>query len=145
MTGKAMEQRISMITLGVESLERARAFYDGLGWQAASGKEENIIAYNLPDMVLALYPLEKFFSETNCRITKGTYSSVLLSYNVMSKEAVKETLGKVVEAGGQLIKPSAETFWGGFSGYFSDPDGTLWEVAFNPFSPLLEGGGFQWS
>ena len=140
-----MEQRISIITLGVIDLQKSKAFYDALGWQASSDSEDGIVAYNLPQMTLALYPLEKRAKDINIPLERQRYSSVTLAYNVTSEQVVDGIIEKAVKAGAQLVQKPAKTFWGGYSGHFSDLDGTLWEVAYNPFAPLGPNGEFQWN
>jgi uncharacterized protein len=141
-----MEQRISIITLGVSDLKKARAFYDALGWKVASEDQvEEIVAYDLQNMTLALYPLSKLAEDTKIPVERSGYSTITIAYNVNSETEVNETLEEVQKAGGKLIKTAEKVFWGGYSGYFSDPDGNLWEVAYNPFAPLGPKGEFQWS
>lgn len=140
-----MDQRLSVITLGVRNLKRARSFYDALGWKAASEDEtDQIVAYDLICMTLCLYPLDKLAEDATVRIERQGYSTINLAYNVRSEEEVDSTLEEVVKAGGRLIKPGQKVFWGGYSGYFADPDGNLWEVAYNPFAPLGPNGEFRW-
>ena len=140
-----MQQRLSIITLGVSNLAKSRQFFDALGWQVASEENtENIIAYNLQSMALALYPRDKLAEDATVSMDHKGHSNFSLAYNVNSEEEVDAVLKKAEIAGGSIIKPAAKAFWGGYSGYFSDPDGFLFEVAFNPFSPLGEKGEFQW-
>jgi len=140
-----MEQRISIITLGVSDLKKARAFYDALGWKVASeNKTEEIVAYDLQNMTLALYPLSKLAEDAQIPVERSGYSTTTIAYNVNSEIEVDKTLEEVQKAGGELIKTAEKVFWGGYSGYFSDPDGNLWEVAHNPFAPLGPKGEFQW-
>jgi predicted lactoylglutathione lyase len=140
-----MDQRLSVITLGVADLKRSRAFYDSLGWKVASEEQaDQIVAYDLLNMTLCLYPLEKLAEDAKIDVQEQRYSTVTLAYNVRSEEEVEATLAEVVKAGGELVKVAEKVFWGGYSGYFSDPDGNLWEVAFNPFAPLGPNGEFRW-
>lgn len=140
-----MEQRISIITLCVSDLKKARAFYDALGWKVASEDQaEEIVAYNLQNMALALYPWDKFVDEVKIPANRSGYSAFTIAYNVNSENEVDDMLEEAQKAGGRLIKPAEKVFWGGYSGYFSDPDGNLWEVAYNPFSALGPNGEFQW-
>lgn len=134
-----MDQRLSIITLGVRDLQKSRAFYDSLGWKVATEfQAENIVFYNLNGFVLALYPLEKFSEETG-DITEPVGSKFTLAYNVDSKEYVDTALAEIEALGGK-VQPAIERFWGGYSGYFQDPDGHYWEVAFNPFTlPQTDG------
>jgi len=140
-----MEQRISMVTLCVTDLQRARKFYDALGWKVASEEQvENIVAYDLQNMVLALYPWEKFAQDIKIPKERSGYSAVSIAYNVKSEEEVDRVLEEVDRAGGKIIQPAEKVFWGGYSGHFADPEGNLWEVACNPFSALGPKGEFQW-
>ena len=140
-----MEQRLSVITLGVSDLKRSRAFYDALGWKVASEKQaDQIVAYDLISMTLCLYPLDKLGEDAKIKVNRQEYSTITLAYNVRSEEEVDAALAEAVKAGGKLIKTAEKVFWGGYSGYFADPDGNLWEVAFNPFAPLGPDGEFRW-
>jgi len=141
-----MEQRLSIITLGVSDLKKSRAFFDKLGWKVASeDQSENIVVYDLISMSLALYPLDKLEEDANIKVERQKYSSFTIAYNVRSKEEVDTTLDQALKSGAELVKPAEEAFWGGYSGYFADPDGNLWEVAHNPFAPLGPKGEFQWN
>ncbi|MEP3245945.1 MAG: VOC family protein [Sneathiella sp.] len=141
-----MDQRISIITLGVADLKKSRAFYEALGWQVASVQQaEEIVAFDLNAMTLALYPLDKLEEDAKVEVTKSRYSAMTIAYNVNTPEEVDSALQEAVQAGGELVKAAEKVFWGGYSGYFADPDGTLWEVAHNPFSKLGPDGTFQWN
>jgi len=141
-----MEQRLSIITIGVANLDESRAFYDALGWVVANeAQAEEIIAYDLQNMTLALYPLQKLEEDARVTVTPSQYSSMTIAYNVGSSEDVDAVLAKVSAIGGEIVKPAEKAFWGGYSGYFADPNGTLWEVAHNPFSALGPNGEFQWN
>jgi len=138
-----MEQRMSIVTLGVRDLARARAFYDALGWRAKSD-DGGIIAYNLLGMALALYPWEELAGDAGVPPVGEGFRGVTLAHNVRTKEEVAATLAAAAQAGGRIVKPAQDVFWGGHSGYFADPDGHLWEVAWNPPAPLGADGRFQW-
>lgn len=141
-----MEQRVSIITLGVKDLAKAKAFYDGLGWVAASSPDsEEIIAYNLQSMALALYPWDKLAEDAGVSAERTGPSAMTLAYNVASEEDVNEMIIKVQALGAKVTKPAQKAFWGGYSGCFADLDGHIWEVAFNPFSKLGSNGEFQWN
>jgi catechol 2,3-dioxygenase-like lactoylglutathione lyase family enzyme len=135
-----MEQRLSMVTLGVSDLDRARRFYeDGLGWKRANN-EESVVFFQLPGAVFGLWSRASLAEEVGLADTGATFSGVALAYNARSREEVDAVIAEADAAGGRPLKPAAETFWGGYSGYFSDPDGHLWEVAFNPFWSLDAAG-----
>ena len=141
-----MDQRISILTLGVSDLKKSRNFYEALGWKVASEEQaEEIVAFDLNAMTLALYSLDKLGEDAKITPEKGRYSTMTIAYNVESPEDVDKALAEAVAAGGELVKPAEKVFWGGYSGYFADPDGTLWEVAHNPFSKLGPKGEFQWN
>ncbi|MBI1327081.1 MAG: VOC family protein [Alphaproteobacteria bacterium] len=137
-----MEQRLSIITLGVRDIEKSKHFYNALGWKPHS--EEGVIAYNLNSMAFALYPLEALQEDATVEMAATSHPPFSMAYNVNSKEDVSAVLEEAVRAGGKMVKPAQDVFWGGYSGYFSDPDGYLWEVAYNPFSPLGTKNDFQW-
>ena len=140
-----MDQRISVITLGVTDLKRSRAFYDALGWKVASEDQaDQIIAYDLLSMALCLYPLDKLGEDAKIKFEHQKHSTIIIANNVATQKEVDATLEEAVKAGGKLVKPAEKVFWGGYSGYFADPDGNLWEVAHNPFSKLGPEGEFRW-
>lgn len=129
-----MEQRISLITLGVDDLDRARGFYlDGLGWRQSSASTDGISFIQLGGIALALYPRDKLAEDARVGEPGSGFSGVALAYNTRSRDEVDQTLHQAEAAGGRIVKPAEDVFWGGYSGYFADPDGHLWEVAWNPF------------
>jgi predicted lactoylglutathione lyase len=140
-----MDQRLSVITLGVADLKRSRAFYDALGWKVASEDQaDQIVAYDLINMTMCLYPLNKLGEDAKIQVQSQEYSTITIAYNVRSETEVDAALKEAVKAGGKLVKAAEKVFWGGYSGYFADPDGNLWEVACNPFSKLGPAGEFKW-
>ena len=140
-----MEQRLSIITLGVEDLGRSRAFYEALGWKVATEeKAENIVAFNLQSFVLCLYPIDKFADEIGRKPDPATTPGFTLAYNVRSEDEVDTVIEEARGVGARIVTEPKKVFWGGYSGYFADPDGYLWEVAFNPYSAPAEDGSFQW-
>ncbi len=139
-----MQQRISIITLGVSDISRAMQFYSSLGWQAANDGDEGIIAYNLNQITLALYPVDKLAEDAQVNMNKEGFAKFSLAYNVGSENEVDKVLKEVEMAGAKIIKPAQKVFWGGYSGYFSDLDNFLWEVAYNPYATLGPNGEFQW-
>lgn len=140
-----MEQRISLITLGVGDMEAVAAFYTALGWQKVDS-EDGVIAFDLPGQTLALYPKDKLADDLGIGPEQiGGFSGLTLGYNVRERSGVADLLARVELVGGRVLKPACDVFWGGHHGYFADPEGHVWEVAFNPFSPLDARGGFQWN
>lgn len=128
-----MEQRISLITLGVADLARARRFYeDGLGWTKGNAEDE-VAFYQLSNgLVLAVWSRDELAADARVADTGATFSGVSIAFNTRSHDEVDEVLAAVEAAGGTVTKPAQEQVWGGYSGYFADPDGHPWEVAFNP-------------
>lgn len=139
-----MDQRISLITLGCRAPEKLAAFYDALGWQRVE-TQDGVIAYDLLDQTLGLYPLDKLAEDIGVPVEELGHGAMTLGYNVRDKAEVAQILALVAPAGGQVLKPAADVFWGGHHGYFQDPEGHIWEVAHNPFSTLNDRGGFRWN
>ena len=141
-----MDQRLSIITLGVGDLVRARAFYEALGWRVASEENaDSIVCFTLNGIGFALYPRAKLAEDVGLRGGGGNATgAVTVAHNVRAREEVAKLLDEAERAGGTVVKPAQDVFWGGRSGYFADPDGHLWEVAWNPFSPLDDAGNFAW-
>lgn len=130
-----MDPRISMVTLGVADLPRAVAFYaDGLGLPLREPKSDEIAFFNLNGSWLALFPWDELAKDVGISPAGQGFRGVTLAHNLASKEAVDAQLEQAVAAGATLVKPAQEVFWGGYSGYFADPDGHLWEIVYNPFS-----------
>jgi catechol 2,3-dioxygenase-like lactoylglutathione lyase family enzyme len=134
---------VSLITLAVENLERAIAFYrDGLGLPTTGimGTEFDIGAvafFDLqPNLKLAVWPRASLAADTGLPLRPGSPSSFSLAHNVSSEAEVDEIMTQALKAGARIVKPAQATFWGGYAGYFQDPDGHLWEVAFNPDIPV---------
>ncbi|NVD08788.1 VOC family protein [Vibrio sp. JPW-9-11-11] len=127
-----MQPRISIITLGVSDLERSYQFYTQLGFPTSRKPDEGIVFFNTGGVCLALYPLEALAKDVSPQhaAKREGFSGITLAHNTRSKEEVDEVLKLAVSAGATLEKPAQEVFWGGYSGYFSDPDGYLWEVAY---------------
>lgn len=141
-----MEQRLSIVTLGVDDLARSRAFYEALGWRVASEENaDSIVCFTLNGIGFALYPRAKLAEDIGSEHGSGRATgAVTLACNVREREQVAEVLDEAQRAGATIVKPAQAVFWGGHSGYFADPDGHLWEVAWNPFSPLDDAGNFAW-
>lgn len=140
-----MQQRISLITLGVRNVARAKAFYDALGWRAVPvDHPEAPVPYNLSGMTLALWEWDKLAADAAQDAVSSGFRGITIAHNVNSPAEVAQILVSAEKAGGRIVKAAHDTFWGGHSGYFADPDGHLWEVAHNPLSPLGADGAFQW-
>ena len=128
-----MEPHITIITLGVSDFARAVRFYEeGLGLPRQPGSDD-IAFFETTGTVLALYPREKLAEDIGVPAAGEGFQGITLSHNVGSPDIVDATLAEAVAAGAVLVKPGQEVFWGGYSGYFRDPDGYYWEVAYNPF------------
>ena len=128
-----MEPRISIITLSVNDLPRSVAFYrDGLGLTLFDENTESIAFFRNRGTWLALYPREALAADVGISAEGSGFSGVTLAHNLRSREEVDALLDVAVSAGAILVKPAQDTLWGGYSGYFSDPDGYLWEIAWNP-------------
>jgi uncharacterized protein len=138
-----MEQRVSLITLGVKDMGTEAAFYEALGWQREDSPD-GVIAFNLVGQTLGLYPLAALAEEVGLPVEALGQGAVSLSHNVRTKEEVSQVLAAAKAAGAEILKPAQDVFWGGHHGYFRSPEGHLWEVAYNPFSSLREDGAFCW-
>jgi len=135
-----MQARISVITLGVADVPRARAFYQALGWPLSGEPEDQVAFFRTAGSRLALYPLDGIAEEAGQTPAQPGTIRATLATNVESRELVDQALEDVEKAGGTILAPARERFWGGYSGYFADPDGHAWEVAFNPFWPIGDDG-----
>jgi predicted lactoylglutathione lyase len=140
-----MEQRVSIITLGVTDLERSRHFYERIGWRRSMVKSQGIVFFQSGGMAVALYPREELAKDANVAPEGSGFQGVTLAYNARTRSEVDTVLVDAVAAGAKLLKPAQEAFWGGYSGYFSDPDGFLWEVAWNPSFPIAADGSIRLS
>lgn len=139
-----MLQRLNMITLGVEDIERAVGFYEkGLGWKRSSASTDDLILFPLSGIVLALYPRKLLAEDAAVHAEGNGFSGITLSYNARNENEVEQTLKQVEKLGAKIIKPAQKVFWGGFSGYFKDLDGHLIEVAHNPFWEMDENGNLR--
>ena len=140
-----MEQRISLITLAVADIRRASAFYRALGWEPAQGPD-GVVAFDLIGQTLGLYPKADLARDMGLDETGiGGFSGITLAHNVRAKTDVAPLVDRAVAAGARLIKAPHDVFWGGHIAYFADLDGHVWEIAWNPFSPLGPDGAFQWA
>jgi predicted lactoylglutathione lyase len=134
-----MEQRVSLITLGVEDLARARAFYEALGWTTRAAPEDDVVFFQAGGMVLALWDRSELAADSAVE-DSGGWGGVTLAHNVGSPDEVDAVMREAAEAGATIGRAASETFWGGYSGVFSDLDGHPWEVAHNPRWTVNEDG-----
>ena len=138
-----MEQRVSLITLGVADLERSREFYERLGWRRSIAHSDGIAFFQAGGMALALYPRQELAKDANVSAHGEGFSGITLAYNARTRAEVDAVLNQAVAGGAKLVRPAHEAFWGGYSGYFADPDGFLWEVAWNPSFPIAADGSIR--
>ena len=140
-----MDQRLSIITLGVRDLGRARRFYEALGWKASKAGNDQIVFFQLLGIVLGLYSREALAEDAHVPddAPSAKFGGIAIAYNARDKAEVDRVLKEAVAAGAALLKPAQDVFWGGYSGYFADPDGHPWEVAFNPHWRLEDDGSLR--
>ncbi|MBW3613937.1 MAG: VOC family protein [Actinobacteria bacterium] len=136
-----MEQRVSLITLGVADAARARRFYESLGWSGES-PDGDVVFFQTGGLVLALWSRDKLAVDSGV-IDSGGWGGITLAYNVSSTTEVDAVLREAEAAGATIARAGAPTFWGGYSGVFIDPDGHPWEVAHNPAWRLNEDGSVR--
>ena len=134
-----MEQRVSLVTLGVNDLARARSFYEALGWQTGAAQGDDVVFFPAGGMILGLWGRGQL-TEDSAVEDRGGYGGVTLAYNVRSPAEVDATIEEARSAGAVIAREPAETFWGGYSAVFLDPDGHPWEVAHNPHWNLDDEG-----
>ena len=131
-----MKLRLSLVTLGVADVARARAFYEALGLAAGAMSDENVVFFDMDGVILALYGREALAADARLSAEGGGFAGVTLAWNLESAAAVDAAFAATLAAGATPVKPPEKVFWGGYSGYVRDLDGHLWEVAHNPFFPL---------
>jgi predicted lactoylglutathione lyase len=139
-----VEQRLTLITLGVADLARSRAFYEALGWKTGAGPDDDVVFFQAGDLVVALWSRESLAEDSGVTDTGG-WGGVTLAHNVRSPAEVDAVIAEAEAAGAAIPRHGAETFWGGYSGIFVDPDGHPWEVAHNPHWELTEEGAVRLS
>lgn len=143
-----MEQRLSLVTLGVRDLARSRRFYEeGLGWTRSGGVEGEVVFYQLGGIILGLWGRDSLAEDARLKLAAlipgESFGGLALAYNTRSEAEVDAVLEEAAAAGGTVLKPGEKTEWGGYAGYFVDPDGHPWEVAHNPFWTLKEDGSIS--
>lgn len=133
-----MKPKIGLITLGVAELKRSLAFYrDGLGFPTHNYDEaQGVVFFKLEGTWLSLFPREELAKDATLDDEGSGFRAITLAHNEPSKEGVDKVFAEAVAAGARAVKPPKDVFWGGYSGYFADPDGHLWEVAYNPYTDL---------
>jgi catechol 2,3-dioxygenase-like lactoylglutathione lyase family enzyme len=134
-----MDQRLSVITLGVRDLKNARAFYEALGWKTGAGPDDDVVFFQAGGIVFALWD-RALLAEDSTVKDSGGWGGVTLAYNVRSPQEVDAVIDEARAAGATIGREPAETFWGGYSAAFVDPEGHPWEVAHNPHWEVREDG-----
>jgi uncharacterized protein len=137
-----VDQRLSLVTLGVSDLGRAREFYEALGWTSGWQEGEDVVFFQAGGMILALWGRDQLAADSGVR-DSGGWGGVTLAHNVGSPEEVDRVMDEAARAGARIPKPAGETFWGGYAGLFVDPDGHPWEIAHNPHWTLAEDGSVR--
>lgn len=144
MTFVSVPSRINIVTLGVEDVAKSAAFYEALGWERSGASGDEITWFKTGGTVLGLYGFEALASDANLPAEpRARFGGITLAINVGTEGEVQPALDAAAAAGGTILKPATKADWGGVSGYFSDPDGHPWEVAWNPFFPLDADGNLQ--
>lgn len=137
-----MEQRLSLVTLGVGDLARSRAFYEALGWTTRAEPDDDVVFFQAGGMVVALWDREKLAEDSEVE-DGGGWGGVTLAYNTRSPAEVDGVIEEARSAGAEIGREPGETFWGGYSAVFVDPDGHPWEVAHNPRWEIAEDGSVR--
>lgn len=138
------DQRVSLITLGARDIPRLAAFYEALGWQRTENPH-GIVAFDLIGQTLALYELENLAGDLGLPPDALGHGAMTLAHNVRNREDVAPLMDRAEKAGARILRPAGEVFWGGVIGYFADPEGHIWEIAWNPGAPLSPEGAFRWN
>jgi catechol 2,3-dioxygenase-like lactoylglutathione lyase family enzyme len=134
-----MRQKLNLITLGVDDFEKSLDFYEkGLGWKKSHKSMDGLALFPLGGIVLALHPRNELADDATLKYQPTEFSGLTMSYNAKSEQEVDDILKQVAKLGATIVKPAQKVYWGGYSGYFKDLDGYLFEVAYNPFWELDE-------
>jgi predicted lactoylglutathione lyase len=139
-----MQQRVSLVTLGVGDLARARRFYEALGWTSGASPEDDVVFFQAGGMIVALWGRDQLAEDSGVE-DGGGWGGVTFAYNVNSPAEVDEVIEEARAAGARIAREPGETFWGGYSGVFVDPEGHPWEVAHNPSWTVAEDGSVRLS
>jgi uncharacterized protein len=137
-----MEQRVSLVTLGVSDLDRAKRFYEALGWKTGAAPSDDVVFFQTGGSILALWD-RATLAEDSVMTDTGGWGGITLAHNVRSPEEVDAVLAEAEQAGATIGRAGAKTFWGGYSGVFLDPDGHAWEVAHNPHWTIGDDGSVR--
>ena len=135
-----MDQRITLITLGVADLGRSRGFYEALGWRRSVKGAEGVAFYQAGGAVLSLYPLKNLAEDVELPAAGSGFRGMSIAINMRTREEVDAAISEAKQAGASLIRAAKDVFWGGYVGYFADPDRHVWEIAWNPTFPMTEDG-----
>ncbi|MGI9479258.1 MAG: VOC family protein [Hyphomicrobiaceae bacterium] len=136
----ALRGHVTMVTLGVADLARATQFYQALGFARSAASQEGISFMTSGTIVVGLFPTAELAKDVSTDVGRPGQGAVALAQNRHSEADVDRVMAEASRAGAKIVKPAQKVFWGGYSGYFADPDGHLWEVAYNPFAELDENG-----
>ena len=134
-----MEQRLSLITLGISDLDRAKRFYEALGWKSGAAPEDDVVFFQAGGMIVALWGRDKLAEDSAVTVGSG-WGGITLAYNTRSPDEVDRVIEEARAAGATIGREPGQTFWGGYSAVFIDPDGYPWEVAHNPRWTIEEDG-----
>lgn len=134
-----MESRISLITLGVSDLAKSKAFYEALGFKTTWSPDKGVIFFQTSGVALSLFPFSKLLEDMGIGEGEKKFGGITIAHNTREKHEVDAIMENVTKAGGRIIKKPQEVFWGGYSGYFCDPDGHVWEVAWGAFPFKADG------
>ena len=139
-----MNQRLHLVTLGVRDFEKSKKFYEEtLGWKPASASNDDVAFCQAGGVVFAIYPREKLAEDALTSAMGSGFAGFTLAHNAKSESEVDEIIADLNSKGVKIVKEPQKVFWGGYSSYFADPDGYLWEVAYNPFFPFDENGNLK--
>lgn len=133
-------QRVTLITLGVDDLERSKAFYAALGWTPTKEIDGNVVFYQINGMALGFFGRDALAKEQHRPVAELGTGAMTLSQNMETKADVDAAYAEAIAAGGTPLAPPSDMSWGGYSSYFADPDGHVWELGYNPFWPLNDDG-----
>ncbi len=137
---RPLPSRINLVTLGVDDVAVATRFYQQLGWQISSASNDSITFFHSAGTVLAIFGRTALAQDAHVPCTEVGFRGVTLAQNFASEQEVDAAFRHAIDCGAKMIKQPQKVFWGGYSGYFADPDGHLWELAYNPYAPLDENG-----